>query len=373
MKKRFAPVISIFLVLGMLLVLAGCSSGGDSGSTAAPSGSGSASTSTADAGGDVDPGEVIELTFAHPFPATHHHQTGIIEPFVEEIKEASGGRIVINVHPGGSIVTGQSAVDDISSGAVDMIWTLPGYTAGRFPLSEMLEFPDQWTSAEEATEVIWQLLEENEEFYNEYNSDYITFNLYVSDVGDIYTSNKPIHTPDDLAGVSLRAPSPMVERIAQAYGASTANMPMPEAYDNIERGIVQGLITGHSGIPTYKLQEVINYATNGLNVYLSPQMMSISKDAWNKLSDDDKELFLTIGGKNLSLKSAQIYDELHVTGLEEMKAAGVEVYDVTEADKELFQAKAEHIVGEYIEEMNGKGYAAQEFYDQMISMRDDLR
>lgn len=372
MKKPFALVLSLALVLCMGLGLVGCSGGG-AGSTST---GGDASTSTADSGSEpasaADPGEVIELTFAHPFPATHHHQTGIIEPFIEEIKEASGGRINITVHPGGAIVTGQSAIDDITSGAVDMIWTLPGYTAGRFPLSEMFEFPDQFTSAEQATETTWKLLEENEEFYNEFNSDYITFNLYLSDVGDIYTSNKAIHTPADLAGVSLRAPSSMVERIIQTWGATSANMPMPEAYDNIERGIVQGLITGHSAIPTYKLYEVINYATDGLNVYTTFQMMSISKAAWDKLSAEDQELFQTIGGKALSLKSAKLYDELHQSGLDDMKAQGVEVYEVTDAEKEEFKALAEPIIDEYIAELDGKGYAAQDFYDQLIAARDSV-
>lgn len=359
------------LAASMLLGLVGCTNGGGSSSTAGgssePASTGGSSTAAA------DPGEVIELTFAHPFPATHHHQTGIIEPFVEEIKEASGGRINITVHPGGSIVTGTSALDDVTSGAVDMIWTLPGYTAGRFPLSEMFEFPDQFNSAEEATETTWKLLEENEEFFAEYNTDYRTFNLYLSDVGDIYTANKAIKTPDDLAGVSLRSPSAMVERVLQALGATTANMPMPEAYDNIERGIVDGLITGHSGIPTYKLYEVINYATDGLNIYTTFQMMSISNAAWDKLSDEDKELFETIGGKTLSLKSAKLYDELHETAKGEMEAEGVELYTVTDADKELFKTKAEPVIEEYITVTEGKGYAAQDFYDQMLAARDSFR
>ena len=127
-------------------------------------------------------------------------------PFVEEIKEASNGRI-ITVHPGGSITTGTTAIDDVTSGAVDMIWTLQGYTAGRFPLTEMLEFFDHFNSAVEATETIWGLFEQSEAFREEY-SDYKVFNMYVTDIGDVYTSNKPIHTPADLNGVKLRAPAP---------------------------------------------------------------------------------------------------------------------------------------------------------------------
>ena len=126
--KKHLFWIAIVVMLGMVLSLVGCAQ-----KTAEPG------TETGEETGE-EPGEVIELTFAHPFPATHHHHVDIILPFVEEIKEASNGRINIAVHPGCSITTGTTAIDDVSTGAVDMIWTLQGYTAGRFPLTEMLEF-----------------------------------------------------------------------------------------------------------------------------------------------------------------------------------------------------------------------------------------
>ena len=371
MKKRIALVLAICLTLTTVFALSGCGGG----STATPP---AEDKPAADAPAEEKPaadapaGETLELTFAHPFPAGHHHQLQIVDPFIEEIKERTNGRINITVHPGGSISTGQSALDDVTSGAVDFVWTMPGYTAGRFPLSEMLEFPGQWTSAEECTEVIWDLLETNEEFQKEYEG-YKLINLYVADVGDIYTKGKAIQKPEDLAGVSYRAPSPMVERIMQALGASTANMPMPEAYDNIERGVVQGLVTGHSAIPTYKLYEVIDNATNGLNIYVSPQMMAMSNAAWDKLTDEDKAIFEEVAMRNISVKSAKLYDQLHDEALAELPGLGVTMYDITDADREAFFAITDPVVTDYISEMEGKGLSAQAFYDDMLAARDARR
>ncbi len=318
------------------------------------------------------PVEVVELTFAHPFPAGHHHHVDIIVPFVEEIMEKSEGRIVINLHPGGSITTGTSAIDDVSTGAVDMIWTLQGYTAGRFPLTEFIELFDHFESAEEATATIWGLLEQSEEFQEEYSA-FKVFNFYTTDVGDVYTSNKPIYVPSDLQGVKLRSASPMVDKSLAKFGATTAGMPMPDAYDNIERGVVDGMATGASAIPTYRLYEVLSYATEGMNLYVSPQVMAISWDAWNRLTPEDQALFETIGGKELSLKSARYYDDLHDGGVEAMIAEGMEVHMLTPEEKAAFAELAAPVVEEYIAEMTGKGYDAQGFYDLMISIRDSLR
>ncbi|HHX74517.1 MAG TPA: TRAP transporter substrate-binding protein [Firmicutes bacterium] len=347
MKKKLIIALAVLLTVGMLVGVTGCSRGGNN-------------------------GEVVELTFAHPFPATHHHHTGIIMPFVEEIEEKSNGRVKITVHPGGSITTGTSAIDDITSGAVDMTWTLQGYTAGRFPLTELIEAFDHFQSAEEATETIWGLFEKSEAFREEY-SDYKVFNMYVTDIGDVYTANKPIRTPDDLNGVKLRSASPMVDRSLARFGAITAGMPMPDAYDNIDRGVVDGLATGASAIPTYKLHEVLNYATEGMNLYVSPQVMAISWDAWNKLSEEDQKLFETIGGKALSIKSAKLYDELHADGVKAMKEAGMEVHELSPAEKAAFVEKAATVVTEYIAELEAKGLPGQEVYDLMIEIRDSLR
>ena len=318
------------------------------------------------------PAEVVELTFAHPFPATHHHHVDIIVPFVEEIMEKSEGRIVIHLHPGGSITSGTSAVDDISTGAVDMVWTLQGYTAGRFPLTEMISFFDHFDSGVEATETIWGLFEQSEAFQEEYK-DFKVFNMYTADVSDVYTNNKPISVPSDLQGVSLRSAGPMIDASLARFGATTAGMPMPDAYDNIERGVVDGLATGASAIPTYRLYEVLQYGTEGMNLYVSPQVMAISWDAWNRLTPEDQELFETIGGRALSIKSAQYYDDLHQWGLDSMLEEGMEIQYLTDEEKAMFSELAAPVVEEYIAEMTAMGYDAQEFYELMLSIRDSFR
>jgi len=363
MKKQFLVIMTIIGVLLIMIGLVGCSrSGKDIGTETGPEPAPKPKPKT----------ETIELTFAHPFPATHHHHVDVILPFVEEIMDKSEGRIKINVHPGGSITTGTSAVDDITSGAVDLTWTLQGYTPGRFPLTGMLELFGHFNSAEEATNVIWDLFEQSEAFREEY-SGFKVFNMYVTDTGDVYTSKKPIRKPEDLIGLKLRSASPIVDRSLAKFGATTVGMPMPDVYDNIERGVVDGLATCASAIPTYRLTEVLKYGTEGMNLYVSPQVMAMSWNAWNKLTPKDQELFETIGGRALSIKSAKLYDEWHAIGLRGMEEAGMEIHYLSEVEKALFSEKAASVVEEYITELEGKGYAAREFYKLMISLRDNLR
>ena len=328
-------------------------------------------------GGASSPATAAELptydfVWAHPFPASHHHNVDIIMPLVEELREKSGGRINIEIVPGGAITTGQSAVDDVTSGAVDIVWNLQGSTPGRFPLTDMLEFPGMFESSEHTTQVIWDLFEQSEAFRQEYG-DYKVFCMYTADMGDLHNNLRPVRRPEDVAGLNLRAASPTVERTMIAYGANTINMPMPETYDNIDKGVVNGLSTGFSAIPTYRLYEVIKYSTHGLNLYASPQFYAMSLNAWNSLHPEDQALFDSLTGREYSLKAGRYYDNLNVPAVATSRERGVEVYELTDDDLAAFREKSDPMVNQFISEMNGRGYDGQGFYDLIVSLAENRR
>ena len=65
-----------------------------------------------------------------------------IAPWARKIETESKGRIKINVFP--SMQLGgnpQQLFDQARDGVVDIVWTLPAYTAGRFPIIEVFDLP----------------------------------------------------------------------------------------------------------------------------------------------------------------------------------------------------------------------------------------
>jgi TRAP-type C4-dicarboxylate transport system substrate-binding protein len=160
MKKRIMKALALLVVIVMAVGLTACGGSGNSGtsdtqgsgassppagggtsnSPAAPSNAGTSSAPPAPATSVAPPpapdaikGDPVYLTWAHPFPALHHHNVQIVEPLAKELYEKSNGLINITVEPGGTITTGTTAIADVTTGAVDMMWTHPGYTPGRFP------------------------------------------------------------------------------------------------------------------------------------------------------------------------------------------------------------------------------------------------
>ena len=79
------------------------------------------------------------------------------KPWMEKVEKDSGGRIKFEAYPamqlGGTPV---QLYDQARDGVVDVVWTLPGNTAGRFPRIEVFELPFMMNNAEATSKAYWE-------------------------------------------------------------------------------------------------------------------------------------------------------------------------------------------------------------------------
>ena len=84
----------------------------------------------------------VRLKAHHMLPPVAPGHTMMLAPWVEKVQADSGGRLQIDIYP--SMHLGGQApalIDQAYDGIVDIAWTLPGYTPGRFPRIEVFELP----------------------------------------------------------------------------------------------------------------------------------------------------------------------------------------------------------------------------------------
>ena len=110
------------------------------------------------------------------------------KPWMATVEKASGGRIKFEAYPamqlGGTPV---QLYDQVKDGVVDVIWTLPSNTAGRFPRVEVFELPFMMTNAEATSRAYWDYVQTNapDEF-----KDVHVLALHVHGPGVIHTTDK---------------------------------------------------------------------------------------------------------------------------------------------------------------------------------------
>lgn len=308
----------------------------------------------------ADMGEPVNLTLGHPFPAQHPIQVNMIEPWVDDVAEATDGTVTIEIHPGGAITGPPDAYDNAASGAIDIGWALHGYTPGRFPLTDVIDLPYQFESATQATDALWTLYDEFPEIQDEYSDTHILA-LWTHDVGNLYTVNEPITEPD-LSGLTLRGPGPVQLDMIEQMGGSGVGLPAPELYDSLDQGVIDGLVIADTGIQSFALHEVVNYATL-LNFYVSTQFLAMNQGTWDSLSEAQQEAITELSGRELSMVGGETYDTEHEAVVQRYEEWGMEVVEVD--DLTPWHEAGQAVVDDWISTQEGNGLPGQAIYDRL--------
>ena len=86
--------------------------------------------------------DVTTLKVHFFLPATSYAATLFIQPWCDKIARESANRMKCQLYPSMQLGgTPPQLYDQARDGVADVVWTLPGYTAGRFPSLEAFELP----------------------------------------------------------------------------------------------------------------------------------------------------------------------------------------------------------------------------------------
>lgn len=364
--QQYIRSVTAVAVLG--LILTACGNGAD---TTAPEEPAETAAPTATDGDTPAAAEItgpeVTLTLGHPFPASHPIQVGAIEPFIEEVAEATNGTVTIEIVPGGGLGPAPATYENTAIGAQDMGWALHGYTPGRFPLTEVVEIPFTFESATEATDALWTLYEEFPEMQEEYGDVHV-LGLWTHDVGDLWTSDTQITTIDDVRGLTLRAPGPMQNQLITELGGSPVGMPAPELFDALERGVINGLMIANSGLESFNLYPVLDYGVQ-CNCYVAAQFLVVSQDAWDELSPEQQAAVDEVGRRNLSMRAAEVYDEEYQLVADKLAEEGIELTVLEGEELDRWQEAGDAVAQSWIDA--AEDAPRQEMFDRLQELAGD--
>ena len=133
----------------------------------------------------------------HQFlPAQASVPKNILDVWADKIEAESGGRIEIQRYP--SMQLGgkpPQLIDQAIDGVADIVWTLPGYTPGRFPRTEVFELPFTMTNGEAVSRAYWELAEET--MMDDDFKQLKVLGLWVHGPGLIHSKEPITPQPDD--------------------------------------------------------------------------------------------------------------------------------------------------------------------------------
>ena len=207
------------------------------------------------------------------------------KPWMEKVEKESAGRIKFEAYPamqlGGTPV---QLYDQARDGVVDIVWTLPGNTAGRFPRIEVFELPFIMNNAEATSKAYWEYFQT--QCPDEFKETHVIA-LQVHGPGMFHSANKLITKAADLKGMKVRGPTRQVTNMLKAVGAIPVGMPLPGIPDALSKGTIEGCVIPWEVVPSVKVNELCKFhsefAAGTPALYTTTFVMAMNKPRYEGL------------------------------------------------------------------------------------------
>ncbi|HEV8263025.1 MAG TPA: TRAP transporter substrate-binding protein [Burkholderiales bacterium] len=232
-----------------------------------------------------------------------------IAPWARKIETESKGRIKIDLFPsmqlGGSP---QQLFDQARDGVVDIVWTLPAYTAGRFPMIEVFDLP--FIGARKAVPNSKALQEFSERHLRDEFKEVHPICFFAQDHGVIH-ANKPIRTLDDLRGMRLRFSARLLGDALRSVGVNAVSMPVPQVPEALAQRVIDGLVLAWEAVPTLKIHELVRFHTEipgSPTLSTTSFLLAMNHKRYESLPGDLKAVIDANSGMRPAAEAGAIWD-----------------------------------------------------------------
>jgi TRAP-type transport system periplasmic protein len=308
----------------------------------------------------------ITLKLHHFLPKQSPAHKNFVIPWKKAIEKESHGRIKVKIYP--AMQLGGKApnlVDQVKDGFVDVVFTLPAYTPGRFPAISAFELPFMVTDAVQTSQAIQEYYDTNKEVQKEFN-DIHPLILWSHDRGVIHTKNKTVRSLADLKGMKIRIPSRPVADAMTAYGAVPVAMPIPQMPAALSKNVIDGTVVPWEIVPAFRLHELADSSTEVLGergIYTAVLMLAMNKDKYNSLPADLKKVIDDNSGMKWAKIAGTYYRDAEGPIREMARQHGNTIVAMPAEDVYKMREEAFPVHTAWIEEMNKKGFHGQALLD----------
>lgn len=256
---------------------------------------------------------------ATPYPPANFHTQNILQ-FVKEVEEATGGRLKITVHPGGSLFPHPQILPAVRNGQVQLGEVLMSLLANENPLFELDSIPFVATSYEEARRLYQAQRPEVEKWLA---SRGVVFLYAVPWPPQGLYTKKPVASAQDLRGMRFRAYNPATARLAELLGMAPVQVEAADIPQAFATGIVEAMITSPvTGVDT-QAWDFSRYFYD-LKAWIPKNMVVIGQRAFESLSAPDREALLQ-AAKRAEERGWRLSQEQEEKALQTLASRGMQV------------------------------------------------
>jgi tripartite ATP-independent transporter DctP family solute receptor len=276
-----------------------------------------------------------------------------VESLGKKLEQATNGRVSVQMYPAMQLGGEKEAIEQAQIGAIAFARVSVGALGPVVDDLNVFNMPYVFRNTAHMQQVIdgpigQELLDKVT------NSGKGLIGLCWMDAGarNFYDTKKPIKTVADLKGLKVRViGNPIFVDMANAMGGNGVAMGYDQVFSALQTGVVDG---AENNPPSYVFDnhyQVAKFYTLDEHLIV-PEMLVFSKKAWDAMSKEDQALLMKFA-KEAQQEERKLWEAYEKQAMDKAKAAGIQIIQVSDADKKAFQDAVKPVWDKY-----GPKYAA---------------
>jgi len=362
MKKR---LFYMFLAIVMMVTLTACNSSGTN-----PSAAPTAGTSPAPSAAPTADQKTYTLTMATIYtdPAhgdvTYRSLGGSMEHFIDQLKERSGGRLVVEGYYGGVLGAANDAFQQMERGEIDIYFGQPMSSIdSRFGAWNI---PFLFTNYEDAIKVACdpegEFFKLGASWFADHNA--VLLSQGVGNIRGVLNAKKQVATVSDVKDLKIRT---YEDAIVNAFWQGICNatpLSISEVYTSLQTNAVDGLEFSPDSILTRKYYEVAKFYSDVNWQWANGACFVMNSDSLSNLPADLQQLVSEIAWEAALWQAEHQVSDV-ASAIAALESNGVTVYSLTDADRETWITYADSIADSM------RTAVGAETYDAIVSIVDE--
>lgn len=325
MKKHFKPFMSATVAAALALVITGSANA------------------------------AVTLRMSHQW-TENNAGSQIDKWFAEEVEKRTNGEVKIKIFWAEALGKAKENLGLLQQGAVDMAAMSPGYFPAQMPFyAAPNSIPMTMDEVPQATELMKRLMTEVPIYQEETKRNGIKaiffhhLNPYKLVCKDAVTS------VDQMKGKKMRTWGKDMPRMVEAAGGTPVTLFLPEIYEGLSRGTVDCAPFAVDLVVNYKIYEVAKNVSD-ITLWLGPSTgIWISQSAWNKLTPEQQTIMVETG-QEAAERDRDAVIAAGKKAIDTLKAKGVTFHDFPDAEKAKWRDANPDFFGDFVMEMDKKGW-----------------
>lgn len=294
-----------------------------------------------------------------------HHMVQTQEAWAKTVLDASGGNLVIEIDKA-PLAKPDGQYDIVKNGVRDLVWHVAAYTAGRFDLFQGPELPFLCPNSTVCSSVLWNWYAKHGLAAKEF-TDATLLTAFTTGPFDIHLT-KPARTLDEIRALKMRAAGPSVP-VAKALGWSIATLAATEAYEGLQRGVVDGTVFPWEAVNSFRLNDLTKFHLEVPGGLLTAAFMIVGNTkSIGKLTPANQAALMKASGAAGSALFGKYWDAADERARADAKQRKHTIETLAPAELEKWRPLLQSATDEWLKKAKAKGADGEKLLDDLKRM-----